>query len=188
MRSIIQGLGGVVAFALCLGPSAAEAVVQAPPAPYYMWGAVPCEFCSYGARRALGVLPIWQLPDGNSLRSDSIMPGEEFTPITGVLVTHSAPYFVVEESIINMKTGIPIVTPGDTVWVLAYLGEGVGMLWSRGSEWWYDYPFEVVEEKGEPETEWWGLIVDERRQRGWVLLNRSSCALAPRNECPQPAG
>lgn len=119
VRATLLSLIGV--FMLAPAPTMA----QAPrPTLYVDEGACPFECCLYG--RWWATQPVQLLAERRPEAPviGTISPGDTVRVETGVVETIPAPFLV--------KEAIDGYAPGDTIWLLTYLGEGFFRIWQDG--------------------------------------------------------
>ena len=180
MPSILAALAVLASAATLV--SAQSLPREGPPLPFEDYGACPFELCSYGA---------WTARETSAVRRDRrrespvafrIARGETVTALTGVVVTRKAgrvQFRIPHE--MNSTSGIVRVEPGQTLYLLTYLGEGFTKAWFNGrlyddldgSEF-FDAACEddprrcagTIVEK--PQREWWVQVRDATGRVGWT--------------------
>lgn len=164
----------------------------APPEPYVREGACPLECCTYGEWTAERRLRAYADRGDTSSVAFVVPPGRRFTALGGgVVITRPGVVEIREplhRSWLQKAAGkSPRFRPGDTVYVLDYLGEGAYRVWHRGEvvqaedHWWSESeireedPDEVrAVQHVEPRSEWWVEIADGRGRRGWLLMEEAA--------------
>lgn len=102
---------------------------QVPPPPLYIDpGACPFECCGYTQWLARERTLLRGAADSMAMAVDTLQEGERVEAVTGEVRTAPAPFLVRE--IIHSTSGRRW-SPGDTIWVLTYIGEGNFSVWQE---------------------------------------------------------
>jgi hypothetical protein len=110
-----------------------------------------------------------------------VRKGDRVDGLTGVVITKTLGRAIVREPV-TIGAGAPRLDPGETVYVLNYVGEGAWKAWARGQV----SPIEIagkdevcvgrerapspcpVQMLEEPVTEWWAKVRDREGHEGWT--------------------
>ncbi len=152
----------------------AQSSAATPPAVYVDEGACPFECCSYGRWWAIGQVELRTQPRAGAPVTGSVQPGDTVMAETGVVRTVPAPFLV--------KQALDGYSPGDTIWLLTYLGEGFFKVWDGGEV--RELELEFSPYGGSPgarcehcehgelltphESEWWVRITTAAGVSGWT--------------------
>ena len=103
------------------------------PVPYEVQGACPFENCVYGEWTAKARVDVRSGRRPNDSIAFSLRPGDRIQAVTGVLVTVK-PGRVQFKAPVDLEsdTGPVHVQPGETLFILAYHGEGEATAWFKG--------------------------------------------------------
>lgn len=136
-----------------------------PPIPYIDKGACPFECCTYRewtVDKPTAVRSAMQ--DGSSV-AFRLKKSERVKGLTGVVIT-SQPGEV--RVLKRTKIGKLTARPGDTLYLLTYVGEGFHRVWFKGKiteeETWDKTIFRQIRS---PKAVWWVKIRNSRGQTGW---------------------
>lgn len=169
-------------------PVARQSRSMRPPRMYADFGACPFECCLY---RRWGVNADTVFYRGRSARSRVAFrarKGEHVEGLTGVVIT-------VKPGVVRVKKEMTLgsgerkvkARPGDVLYLLHYMGEGIYKFWLRGRVYEDEMPYqprmrqlaedevkarELIEFVNEPETVWWMKVRNRRGQVGWTRQNR----------------
>jgi hypothetical protein len=115
----------------------------------------------------------------------TLKPGERFTAVTGEVRVDRAGLVVFHDTVTTWDDNQDTihVGPSDTLYLLNYIGEGVGVWWlharadSGGLDWWYG------SKKGDPQPGvlvhkakevWWVRVRNRAGKEGWVVPSYST--------------
>lgn len=155
--------------AVLLSVPSVGAAQARPPAVYVDSGACPFECCRYGTWTAREPRLVRARPDSTSPVVDTIPAGESVQAVTGHVRTVPAP-FLVKRAMSGLQEGQRWV-PGDTIWLLTYLGEGVYHAWTDSAV--VEVPLELdpSARPGEDDSEM-GVLLRPRESEWWVRIRR----------------
>ena len=176
-----MGVALVIAFSQGAG-AAQQQVVKGPPMPYEDAGACPFECCVYREWRANASVTLYRDRRIGSGVAFTANRGDELRALTGVVVT-LAPGRVQFRAPVDLRTttGILHVEPGETLYLLTYLGEGSTRAWFQGHV--YDevdgaefFNSRCAERPGTcngsiveaPRSEWWVRVRSPKGITGWT--------------------
>lgn len=152
---------------------------NSPSLPYVNEGVCPFECCQYGKWTATKEITVFSRPDQKSAELFTINKDEEFVAETGYVLTVSTGKWAMLDTLKLdrlYKGKNKIVYPGDTLYVLHYLGEGYYKVWYKGDEYegpedfWNPYSGRKVSEQIDLErTEWWVKTKNKAGLEGWFL-------------------
>ena len=155
---------GFVLLILGFGGSVAKGQ-SVPPMPFVDNGACPFECCTYrewSVDKATAVRSAMR--DGASI-AFRLKKGERVRGVTGVVIT-SQPGEV--RVLKRTKIGRVTANPGDTLYLLTYIGEGFHKVWFKGKiteeETFDETKFKAVRQ---PKSVWWVKVKNSRGQIGW---------------------
>ena len=168
---------------------------QAPPMPHVERGACPGECCSFGNWQAQDTLRVYAVERDTTSHSFLLPPSAPFIAVTGDLHILQAGIVVVTRRAHQGEdhaggTWGRELSPGDTVYILGYRGEGNYNAWYRGDTievngLWND-GMELpsgVDYGGRLQrpviSEWWVNIQTSNGQRGWLLMEHSKVQTPP---------
>jgi hypothetical protein len=136
-----------------------------PPIPFVDKGACPFECCTYRQWTVDKATTVrTAMRDGSSI-AFRLKRGERVRGITGVVVT-SQPGEV--RVLKPTKIGRFTARPGDTLYLLTYIGEGFHKIWYKGKiteEETFDQA--IFRSIREPKAVWWVKVRNARGQIGW---------------------
>ena len=136
-----------------------------PPVPFVDRGACPFECCTYRDWTVDKVTAVRSaMRDGASI-AFRLRKGERVKGVTGV-VTTSEPGEV--RVLKRTKIGKFNAQPGDTLYLLTYVGEGFHRVWYKGKiteEETYDKT--IFRQIKAPKSVWWVKVRNSRGQTGW---------------------
>jgi hypothetical protein len=158
--------------------------------PYIAMPSCPGETCSYGPRLACDSVLVFKRP-GDSLPSGFLSPGDTFEVASGATVVQVPEVVVVTRPVTpSPYEDDPIsLLPGDTVYVLDYLSEGIFNFWYDGRirtrfSFWpstyidfgpdFDYRGKVVQEAV---SSYWVQAPTSASENAWTPLDGSSVPL-----------
>lgn len=167
--------------------------------PYVVQPACPGEGCMFDEWLACAAVPVYaSLGDAAALIT-TLEANEQFSVLTGAVVVESPGVVAITRPSrpVPFLDGEDIFQPGDTLYVLDYLGEGFYNTWFEGSffeteQFWpgpdyfpssdYEYGGSVVQEVG---SSFWVQIRSGNRDEGWVDVSNATLA-APNALDPDP--
>jgi hypothetical protein len=126
----------LVASALCVTAAAAgqRDRTSGPKMPYVDAGACPSEGCSYGGEwTSTDRVRVHRERDRKSSLAFDLTAGEKVTAVTGaVVVLRAGRVEFMAATRLSSDDGMFRVSPGDTLYLLAYTGEGFTNAWLKG--------------------------------------------------------
>ena len=136
-----------------------------PPMPFVDKGACPFECCTYRDWTVDKPTTIRSaVRDGSSI-AFRLKKGERVKGITGAVTTLQPGEVRVLK---RTKIGTFTARPGDTLYLLTYVGEGFHRIWYKGKiteEETYDKA--IFRQIREPKSVWWVKVRNSRGQIGW---------------------
>ncbi|MDH4044785.1 MAG: hypothetical protein OEY20_12280 [Gemmatimonadota bacterium] len=188
MRQILVGMTVVAALLSVAEPGAA----QGPPSlPLVREGVCPFECCIYGPWVARTAIPVFAREGNRADTVGMLAPGDAVEALTGNVHIRRAATAVFQQPyrmLLTLSDTLRLA-PGDTVYVLDHISEGVYHVWYRGTPFEMDqqwvYPDESAAVQagaraladGPPETEWWVRIRQRDGREGWILLDPTGPAV-----------
>lgn len=154
--------------------------------------ACPGEGCSFGEWLACDTVSVFLHEGDTTALAGRLLPGEPMTVHDGAVIVRTPGIVAVQRDGPRgfSQAGEVALAPGDTVYVLNYLGEGVFNAWVRDTlmevevfwpwdDWLvgddHDYAGEVVQEA---DTEFWLRVAAPGGGEGFVLVDRAALAAA----------
>ena len=152
-----------------------------PKVPYEDHGACPFECCTYRTWTVNAETPVRTDRRDSAPVAFRVRAGEQVDGLTGVVVTTKLGRATIREPIVVDSDKLEL-RPGETVYVINYIGEGVWKIWVRGRL----YHLEIAgkeetcgapaPEPGpcaaqiveEPRTVWWAKVRNRTGQEGWT--------------------
>ena len=152
-----------------------------PKVPYEDHGACPFECCTYRTWTVNAETPVRTDRRDNAPVAFRVRAGEQVDGLTGVVVTTKLGKAIIREPIVVDPDKLEL-RPGEVVYVVNYIGEGVWKIWTRGRL----YHLEIAgkeetcgrpaPEPGpcaaqiveEPKTVWWAKVRNRTGQEGWT--------------------
>ena len=111
-----------------------ESSAQGPPVPFEDAGACPFEGCAYREWTAKAVVNVRAERRRDAPVSFTLRAGEKVTALTGVVVTLKPGRVEFQQPKILSSSPKPIrIEPGQTLYLLTYLGEGFTKAWFNGA-------------------------------------------------------
>jgi hypothetical protein len=160
-----------------------------PPEPYLVEGACPFEGCIYREWTAREPLRVYQTAGDTAELAFTLPAGTRFTAETGHVRLKKLGVVIIHRSLhqYGYDGGGRRFEPGDTLYVLDYLGEGFYSVWYNGeileaTDYWYA-PDEITAENREmvraiqlrePEPEWWTRISLPDGRTGWLFMREAN--------------
>ena len=151
-----------------------------PPVPYEVQGACPFENCVYQEWTANARVDVRSGRRPNDSIAFSLGPGDRVQAVTGVLVTIK-PGRVQFKAPVDLQSGTgPVhVQPGETLFILAYHGEGEATAWFKGRKYdrldgaeFFNGLCESASCNGSilewPQRVWWVQLRSARGVIGWT--------------------
>lgn len=186
---MVSRLAARVAFVSLLTTSALGAQ-ERPKEPVVREGACPFECCVYREWTAQAPIRVYQNEGDHDSTAFTLAPGEQFAALTGnVHVTQLGIVEIISPLYQYGVDGRTRFEPGDTLYVLDYMGEGFYFVWHEGeildaADYWYA-PDQVTDvnrahvraiQHREPVTEWWVQARNSRGQVGWIDMSEAVIA------------
>jgi hypothetical protein len=164
--------------ALAIGLLAATMLARAqekPPSHYEKWGVCPFECCTYREWTAKADIPVHARRSDASPVLFDLHRGEALAAVTGVVVTeHPAVIHIDHEVHDGFIDGDDrprlALKPGDRVYMLTPLGEGLYLYWYHGKVYHSGIDLSAmpgVDGKGMTFT-WWKQVRNQAGQTGWT--------------------
>lgn len=174
----------LLAIVVALGDvSAAENARERPPLPYLDWDACPFECCTYRDWIANAPLKVYETRSVKGKVVFEVKQGESVRGVTGVVITH---HYGVSKVLKPITLGYPLkgdkpvlsLQPGELLYTLHYLGEGVDLFWYKGNL----YSDQIsardpdtdppppdlnVQVISVPQNNWWVKIQNRNGKTGW---------------------
>jgi hypothetical protein len=152
-------------FSMLIAAFAAFGQNSRPTMPFVDKGACPFECCTYREWTVDKPIAIRSaMRDGSSI-AFRLKKGERVRGLTGSVITSQAGEVRVLK---RTKIGRFTAQPGDTLYLLTYVGEGFHRVWFKGritEEETYDR--KIFRELRKPKAVWWVKIRNSRGQTGW---------------------
>lgn len=183
MRPVSAFLSALMAVAALVGWSGPVRAQRVPfDLPYVIEDACPGECCGYGTWTAETPITVFRSRGNTSRPYFRIRPGESFEALGGSVLVLRPGIVVVEDTVPAYERspkGLGFL-PGDTVYVLDYVGEGHLHVWYEGEEvgvtsfwqdttrWWGDVPRWSkgrLVQRGQ--NSWWVHVRTEEGETGW---------------------
>lgn len=171
--------------AALLAAAHAAAAQGPPPLPLVREGACPFECCMYGPWRARAAIPVFAAERDSGQPAFRLAPGETVEAVTGNVHVRRAATAVFQRPfrLPRTITDTLLFVPGDTIYVLDHISEGVYHVWFRNAPLQMDrqwaYPDEDAAIRADaraladrpPVVEWWVRIRRSDGREGWILLD-----------------
>ena len=172
-----------------------------PRLPIYYRNLCPGEGCQFGEWLTCDTLRVLSDQNENAKTAFVLHRGDRFTAVTGDEIVTQAGMVVFTRDVKIDEEGIKLeFTPADTLYPLAYTGEGFGTWYFRGKEdesVWFFGNMEPIEGYGHDskdgyrvvrpsDTEWWVKVRAKDSREGWTIPGGSIYGMAPHYE-PVPA-
>lgn len=166
-----------------------------PPEPYVDEDVCPFECCIYREWIARGPLPAYRSERDTTVVAFTLARGERFEALTGSVHLDRVGVVAVRRPV-TWREGpdsIGRFEPGDTVYVLSYLGEDHYRIWHRGRlidgfRFWA-YPEEPGQDRAEgdllqePREDWWAKVRTRRGETGWLHMNADGRNVGLKDAC-----
>lgn len=176
MIGTLVGLPAVAPAAAAQGP---------PPLPIVREGACPFECCTYGPWRARTAVPVLAAERVSGDTAFVLAPGETVEAVTGNVHVRRAATVVFQRPFRLPRTITDTLqfVPGDTVYVLDHISEGVYHVWFRGAplhmdqQWAFPDDDPAIRARARamadapPAVEWWVRIRRRDGREGWIRLD-----------------
>lgn len=136
-----------------------------PPIPFVDKGACPFECCTYREWTVDKATAVSSAMRDSSPIAFRLKKGERVRGVTGVVTTSQSGEVRVLK---RTKIGRLMAVPGDTLYLLTYIGEGFHKVWFKGKiteEETYDRT--KFRDIRQPKSVWWVKIKNSRGQTGW---------------------
>lgn len=178
-------IGILTMVAALLTPALPAAAQGAPSLPIVRTGVCPFECCVYGPWVARSGIPVFAREGARADTVGLLAPGEAIEALDGnvhVLQAATAVFQKPYRMLLALSDTLHVV-PGDTVYVLDHISEGVYHVWYHGTPYQMDqqwaYPDASADSRararaladGPPRTEWWVKIRRRDGREGWILLD-----------------
>lgn len=160
------------------------AVAQGPPSlPIVRRGACPFECCQYGRWVARASIPVFAAERSMGDTVGMLAPGEAIEALDGThhVLRAAVAVFQRPYNLVATIHDTLAIQPGDTVYVLDHIGEGVFHVWYRGKPYQMDQQWAYPDDDApiraaaraladmSPKTEWWVRIRRRTGAEGWIL-------------------
>ena len=143
----------------------AQAQNSRPSMPFVDKGACPFECCTYREWTVDKATVIRSAMKDSSPVALRLKKGERVRGLTGTVITSQAGEVRVLK---RTKIGKLTAQPGDTLYLLTYIGEGFHRVWYKGKiseeETWDKTTFRQIRQ---PKSVWWVKVRNSRGQIGW---------------------
>lgn len=157
---------GLFAIVFIVGICAAVASGQSRPTmPFVDKGACPFECCTYRNWTVDKATAVRSAMTDTSSIAFRLKKGERVRGLTGTVITSQAGEVRVLK---RTKIGNVFAKPGDTLYLLTYVGEGFHKVWYKGritEEETYDKA--IFRQVRAPKAVWWVKVRNSRGQIGW---------------------
>lgn len=149
-----------------------------PPIPYRVEGACPFECCTYGTWSAEQPLTVYTSAGDTSSVAFTIPAGTSFEADTGYVNVTQTGLVVIEQSmdVYRSYDETRTVSPGDTLYLLDYVGEGFYNAWIADSL----YQIEPANPNDpayrtlrDPEQTWWAHAALADGREGWLWMDEN---------------
>jgi len=129
-----QGLVLATALTLCAASEAAgQRKPPGPNVPYVDAGACPFEGCTYGEWTSTDTVRVRRERDRRSPVLFELAPGEKVMAVTGaVIVLRAGRVTFTAGARLSSQDGVLKISAGETLYLLAYIGEGFTNAWFHG--------------------------------------------------------
>lgn len=155
-----------------------------PDAPIRMEGACPFECCVYTTWTTTGETTVFAEADNIHSSSFTVSADTELEADRGhVTVRRVGRVFVEAEIAPDRFWGLDVAAPGDTLYVLDYIGEGHFHFWLRGDvhegmlpgapDAWTEPETEELVWIEQPITEWWAHVTLDDGREGWLWMEHT---------------
>ena len=166
----------VIAAGLLLATAWAHAQ-EVPPAGYESAGICPFECCTYRDWTADADIPVHASRSERAPVLFRLRRGETLRALTGVVVTDKPGVVKVTRplqggTLVDGSGPALSLQPGDVVYRLAPLGEGVYRFWYRGKVYQSSEDMLPMPTVREAEITWWKQVRNRRGQTGWTRSDR----------------
>lgn len=137
---------------------------EAPPLPLIQRDACPFECCQFGQWIARSQIPVYKGEDDTSVVA-TLAEGDSFQAVTGNLHVEKAGIVVVTKPVDSLMTG-------DTVYSLAYRGEGETDIWQNGDIETVDMFWRSTEDTaaGQADSVYSGVLISRPLMVWWVSI------------------
>lgn len=164
---------------------AVDRLAERPTAPLRIEGACPFECCAYGTWTTTAPTLLYAQPgDTTAAPGVTVETGTELDVATGhVLITRLEPLALRDSALLFLDhETVVTATPGDSVVLLDYVGEGTYRVWYDGGVYQADGAA-VLPPSGEAtathidpgaaDRQWWARAVTPDGQGGWLWMDRT---------------
>lgn len=159
------------------------AAPAAPPNPYVDKGACPFECCTYRDWKITQPIILLDKPYGTRTIA-SVSAGQVVHAVTGDV--YSVPVRTIahkDYQVTSYGYRPALIKKGDVFYMLHYVGEGVSLIWFKGTTYEFDpEPVGVTMEgpPGDDNVAWWAKIQTPDGKTGWVRVkdqfeNQDAC-------------
>lgn len=164
--------------------------------PYVDRGVCPFECCMYRDWLARESLRVYRSERDTSEVAFTLAEGETFEGMTGNVYVDPVGVAVVTDTVTyGPNEAREQLLPGDTLYVLSPLGEGVFNMWHDGEvkeiyAFWGETGLEPGGVKGrllrEPKLEWWAHVRNREGQTGWINMDAVGGKIGNVDACAGP--
>lgn len=152
--------------------------VAGPELPYLIDGACPFECCTYGSWTAERALTAYSTPGDTTGVAFTIEAGTSFEADSGYVAVTQAGLAIVDQpmQVWRGAEDSRAVAPGDTLYLLDYVGEGIYNAWLADSLYQIEPAVSSVPDYRtlrEPEQTWWVHTVLPDGRAGWLWMDQN---------------
>lgn len=158
--------------------------VTGPALPYRVEGACPFECCTYGTWSAEQSLTVYGSPGDTTAVAFTVEAGTSFQADTGYVAVTRTGLVVIDQptEVYVSYDDSRTMEPGDTLYVLDYVGEGAYNVWFADSVYQLPSPYSSAPptEAGppyrslrDPEQTWWAHAVLSDGREGWLWMDQN---------------
>ena len=168
---MVSRLVGLVLVAATLAAAGARPAAQSagPRMPFEDVGACPFEGCIYREWRANARVSVRESRSPNAPIVFTLEKGDRVTAVTGIVVTLKPGRVRFHKAVdVAVNGGSIHVKPGDTLYLLTYLGEGAWTAWFKGRLYEGIDESELGTSVEKPRSVWWIRVVNSHGVSGWT--------------------